>query len=171
MLNRSQRNFAHATTVTLSWHVQKFVVISRIHFKPGHYKFWSNFEFDWSIVSGTGARAPFWFSIKTPLIARFMGPTWGPSGANRPHVSPMNFVIWAISIECSNHARPSAVAVLITQRHVCIQVLLAFDDIFVDHQISNISHTKSQNLNVSHLVLQLSLPNPLKPSVKWRMKM
>ena len=32
-------------------------------------------------------------------------------------------------------------------------------------------HNKSQNLNVSHLVLQLSLPNPLKPDVKSRMKM
>ena len=38
-------------------------------------------------------------------------------------------------------------------------------------QTSNISSTKSQNLNVSHLVLQLSLPNPLKPGVKSRMKM
>ena len=32
-------------------------------------------------------------------------------------------------------------------------------------QISNISRTKSQNLNVSRLVLELSLPNPLKPGV------
>ena len=39
------------------------------------------------------------------------------------------------------------------------------------HQISNISGTKSPNLNVSCLVLQMSLPNPLKPGVKWRMKM
>ena len=38
-------------------------------------------------------------------------------------------------------------------------------------KISNISHTKSQNLNVSRLVLQLSLPNPTKPGVKLRMKM
>ena len=30
---------------------------------------------------------------------------------------------------------------------------------------SSISRTKSQNLNVSHLVLPLSLPNPLKPSL------
>ena len=36
---------------------------------------------------------------------------------------------------------------------------------------SSISHTKSQSLNVSHLVLQLSLPNPLKPGVKSSMKM
>ena len=34
-------------------------------------------------------------------------------------------------------------------------------------QTSNISGTKSQNLNVSHLVLQLPLPNPLKPGVKF----
>ena len=38
-------------------------------------------------------------------------------------------------------------------------------------KISNISRTKFPNLNVSHLVLQLSLPNPFKPSVKWIMKM
>ena len=38
-------------------------------------------------------------------------------------------------------------------------------------KISNIKYTKSQNLNVSHLGLQLSLRNILKPSVKWRIKM
>ena len=38
-------------------------------------------------------------------------------------------------------------------------------------KISNIRCTKSQHLNVSHLVLQLSLLNPLKPGVKSRMKM
>ena len=36
---------------------------------------------------------------------------------------------------------------------------------------SNIRHTKYQNLNASRPVLQLSLPNPLKPGVKSRMKM
>ena len=38
-------------------------------------------------------------------------------------------------------------------------------------QISNISHTKSQNCKVSRLVLQLYLSNPLKPGVKLRRKM
>ena len=38
-------------------------------------------------------------------------------------------------------------------------------------QTSNISCTKSQNLNVSRLVSQLCLPNPLKSGVKWKMKM
>ena len=37
--------------------------------------------------------------------------------------------------------------------------------------ISNISRTKSQNLNDSRLVLQLPLPNPLKSGFKSRMKM
>ena len=36
---------------------------------------------------------------------------------------------------------------------------------------SSISRTKSQNLNVSNFVVQLSLLNPLKPGVKSRMKM
>ena len=39
------------------------------------------------------------------------------------------------------------------------------------HQISNMRYTKSPNLNVSHLVLQLSLCNILKSGVKSRMKM
>ena len=38
-------------------------------------------------------------------------------------------------------------------------------------KLSNIRRTKSQNLNVSHFGLQLSLRNVLKPSVGWRMKM
>ena len=38
-------------------------------------------------------------------------------------------------------------------------------------QVSNIRRTKSQNLNDSRTVLRLSLPNPLKPDVKSRMKM
>ena len=39
------------------------------------------------------------------------------------------------------------------------------------HQISNISRTQSQNVNVFRLILQLPLPNPLKPGVKSGMKM
>ena len=43
--------------------------------------------------------------------------------------------------------------------------------LFTYRQILNIRCTKSQNLNVSRLTLQLSLPNPLKPGVKSKMKM
>ena len=39
------------------------------------------------------------------------------------------------------------------------------------HQTPNTRHTKSLNFNVSRLILQLSLPNPLKPGIKYRMKM
>ena len=38
-------------------------------------------------------------------------------------------------------------------------------------KVFNIRRTKSLNWNDSHLVLKLSLPNPLKPCVKSRMKM
>ena len=38
-------------------------------------------------------------------------------------------------------------------------------------QVSNIRRTKFQHLKDSHAVLRLSLPNPLKPDVKSRMKM
>ena len=37
-------------------------------------------------------------------------------------------------------------------------------------QFSNISCTQPQNINVSHLVMLLSLPNPLKPGVRLKMK-
>ena len=40
MLNWSHRKFAHVTTVTLSWQVQDFVVIGRVHYKPEHGKLW-----------------------------------------------------------------------------------------------------------------------------------
>ena len=42
---------------------------------------------------------------------------------------------------------------------------------FIYRKISNKKRTESQSLNVSRLVMQLPLPNPLKPGVKWRMKM
>ena len=38
-------------------------------------------------------------------------------------------------------------------------------------QFSNIRRTQFQNIIVSPVVLQLSLPNPLKPGGKLRMKM
>ena len=41
----------------------------------------------------------------------------------------------------------------------------------VYRKTSRISRIKSHNLNVSRLILQLSLPNPLKPGVKSSMKM
>ena len=55
ILDRSQRYFAHVTTVTLSWRVQNIVVIGVVYFTPEWFEFSSNFEFDRNMLSGTGA--------------------------------------------------------------------------------------------------------------------
>ena len=53
-----------------------------------------------------------------------------------------------------------------------IVILMKFSSLASGYrQISNIRCTKSQKLNVSRLVLQLSWPNLLKPCIKLRMKM
>ena len=57
ILDRSQRYFAHVTTVTLSWRVQNIVVIGRVYFTLECFEFSSNFEFDRNMLSGTGARS------------------------------------------------------------------------------------------------------------------
>ena len=48
--------------------------------------------------------------------------------------------------------------------------VLYYDRITYYRQLSSIMRTQSPSINVSRLVLQLSLPNPLKPRVKLRMK-
>ena len=60
---------------------------------------------------------------------------------------------------------------LVKSKRYRVLSYLQASDVLMYRQTSNISCTKSQNLNVSHLVLQLSLANPLKPCVKSRMKM
>ena len=50
-------------------------------------------------------------------------------------------------------------------------LVLRIDRNVIYRKVSNIRRTKSQYLTDSHLVLQSSLPNPLKPGVKLRMKM
>ena len=53
--------------------------------------------------------------------------------------------------------------------NVCVHNLRqALHSCFEYHQIVSISHTKSPNLNVSHLVLQLSLPNPFSQVLIWQ---
>ena len=49
--------------------------------------------------------------------------------------------------------------------------LILAEEILLYRKVSNIRRTKSQNWNDSHLVLKLSVPNPLKPGIKSRMKM
>ena len=55
--------------------------------------------------------------------------------------------------------------------HSAIIMLPAVFGLGIYRQVSNISCTKFQHLKDSRTVLRLSLPNPLKPDVKSRMKM
>ena len=61
--------------------------------------------------------------------------------------------------------RKLTVAVQITEHGESICTMKTY------RQFSNISRTQSPNINVSCLILRLSLPNPLKSRVKLRMKM
>ena len=101
--NRSQRNFAHVMTVILLWRVQNFVVISRVHIKPEHCKFWSN-SIEIPLMGWLGyllltgvcliyfrlsklrAEWCFFFGQCGPLIYPAIR-TWKPSPHYRPFVS------------------------------------------------------------------------------------
>ena len=55
---------------------------------------------------------------------------------------------------------------------ICIGYQLEYGAWYWNYRkFANIRLTQSQNINVSCLVLQLSLPNPLKSGVELRMKM
>ena len=54
------------------------VEIAYVQLKKPYDKLWINFE-----MSRT------WWYVHITLIARFMGPTWDPSGADRTQVGPM----------------------------------------------------------------------------------
>ena len=51
--NQSQKNFAHITTVGLSWLVQDVIVICQICYEQEHYKVSLNFKFNRNIICGT----------------------------------------------------------------------------------------------------------------------
>ena len=37
------------------------------------------------------------------LVARFMGPSWGPQDPGVPHVGPMNLAIWVSMFYCNHN--------------------------------------------------------------------
>ena len=55
--------------------------------------------------------------------------------------------------------------------YILRDILYIQSNIEKNRQVSNTRHTKSQHLKDYRTVLRLSLPNPLKPDVKSRMKM
>ena len=62
-------------------------------------------------------------------------------------------------------------SVLVDSCDLLIQIIQDWFTALEYRKISNISRTKSQNLTDSRHILQLFLPNPLKPVIKSRMKM
>ena len=73
---------------------------------------------------------------------------------------------WILSLICPTLISPPAGI-----KSKCIHCYLVIDGDIMRlncHKISNISRTKSQNLNDSDLLLKSSLPNPLKPGREWR---
>ena len=76
LLDRSQRYFAHVTTVTLSWRVQNIVVIGRAYFTLDCFEFSSNFEFDRNMLSGTGARSYIECCMILCLCHLYLGLSW-----------------------------------------------------------------------------------------------
>ena len=102
-----------------------------------------------------------------------MGSTWVLLAPDGPHVGPMTLAIRVDFINGCPVFKWFAVTLLKIgdkdsfSSNGCHSGIL----FYTNCKTSCISHTKSQNLNVSHLVLQLSLLNPLKPDVKSSMKM
>ena len=78
---------------------------------------------------------------------------------------------------CTNHGYSSNYKCWLDHIFQCFRLAASNIASYWPHYIGNyrktssISRTKFQNLNVSRLVLQLSLLNPLNPAAKLRMKM
>ena len=69
-------------------------------------------------------------------------------------------LLWQIPPNCCYIKVPQNTFAIVKYKHKCQAY----------RKLSNIRRTKSPNLNVSRLVLQLSLLTPMKPAVKSRMK-
>ena len=103
-----------------------------------------------------------------------IGLTWVLSVPDGPHLAPMNLTVWSISI---NTAHCKVRFVFFKFKSLIRGCHLKWPSMAVEisrhleghRQTRSIGSTKS--LNVSRLVLQFSLPDPLKPSVKSIMKM
>ena len=81
-----ERNLPHCHTSTILLANNKLMNLACLIFKKHYHGFYifSNCEWQWS---------------NTALIARFMGPTWGPSWANRTQVGPM-LAPWTLISGC-----------------------------------------------------------------------
>ena len=89
------------------------------------------------------------------LIARFMGPTWDPSGADRSQVGPMNFAIWDMpqlwdllivySLQCQEHVCTSLSSIVNNVEELVRWGwggVLIIDIHFVKFYLSNVSNCR-----------------------------
>ena len=89
-----------------------------------------------------------------------VGPRWAPCQPHEPCYQG-RFIHWKHS-ENDNTPRP----IDQSMHHPLLGPCCPIMRVHMYHKISDIRCTKYQNLNDSHLVLQLPLPSPLKPGVK-----
>ena len=83
----------------------------------------------------TRGRSIYW-SLNKPLIVRFMGPTWGPSGTDRTQVGPRlaPWTNWPTNFEMNLHF-------LVEYHHILIFILLKF---LLDGVVDNIQALASK---------------------------
>ena len=91
-----------------------------------------------------------------------------PRASERPHyIVTLSLIGWAHALNNPSNNRQNDDLSLTPIRHPIApshgEICCA---LFEYRKVSNIRRTKCQNLNDSRLVLQLPVPNPLKPSIK-----
>ena len=116
----------------------------------------------WSLV-GEIRRYPLYLPSQRPL-------TWEAYSCH--YLMKQTWSMWQNQAACNKWKRNKTGTVCITLRMCSNNVNgIITPTVPTYRQVSNIKRTQSKNINVSRLVLQLSLPNLLKPGVKLRMTM
>ena len=125
---------------------------------------WFNFEF---VIMKTSHDPPHWY----PYFCnqRKFNHRCDNKGSGFAHALHLRFSVFghkAVVHSAAKHFCFSFIMVLHRSHFLIPATSILYDYC----KISNIRHTKSPNLNVSRLVLQFSVPNPMKSGVKSRMK-
>ena len=76
------------------------------------------------------------------LIAMIMGPTWGPSGANRTQVGPMNLAIWGIGIPIikTRWSHDHLIIIMGITTHGKMIFILKQDPVILSYTQHNLAH-------------------------------
>ena len=90
-------------------------------------------------------------------------------GVSSDYAQPITGQVTEVTCPEIGRAQPELIPSKIQKTGPGLPFLPAFRQYY--RKTSSISRTKFQSLNVSCVLLQLSLLNPLKPGVKLRMKM